>query len=247
MRDDKREAKADIIAQLQRDLLPLQGFKPTPNGNVVDIGLGQIKEAFPNRSFPLGAIHEFCCAGAEDAAVTSGFILGVLSTLMQKGGVSLWISSSRTVFPPALKSFGIEPDKIVFIDVPKQKDVLWVVEEALKCEGLAAVIGEIPEISFKLSRRLQLAEEQSRVTGFILRVNQLNLNTTACVTRWKITSLPSVLPDGMPGVGFPKWNVELLKVRNGKPGTWQIEWKAGRFRHGSPLTAIHLEQKKKTG
>jgi protein ImuA len=24
--------------------------------------------------------------------------------------------------------------------------------------------------------------------------------------------------------------VELLKVRNGKPGIWQVEWKGGQFR-----------------
>jgi protein ImuA len=28
----------------------------------------------------------------------------------------------------------------------------------------------------------------------------------------------------MPGVGFPRWEVELLKVRNGEPGKWIIEW-----------------------
>ena len=102
-------------------------------------------------------------------------------------------------------------------------------EEALKCDGLSAVIGEMQELSFTASRRLQLAVEQSRVTGFILRHNPRNLNTTACVTRWKITSLPSELADDMPGVGFPRWNVELLKIRNGKPGAWQIEWTAGPF------------------
>jgi protein ImuA len=166
---------------------------------------------------------------------------------MRSGGVVLWISSARTIFPPALKSFGIEPDRIVFVDLQKQKDVMWVMEEALKCEGLAAVVGEMNELSFTASRRLQLAVEQSRVTGFILRVNPRNLNTTASVTRWKITSIPSLLPDGMPGVGFPRWNVELLKVRNGKPGTWQMEWKGGRFRHASMLTAIHGEQQRKTG
>jgi hypothetical protein len=37
-------------------------------------------------------------------------------------------------------------------------------------------------------------------------------------TRWKITALPSELPDRMTGVGFPGWNVELLKVRNDKHG-----------------------------
>jgi hypothetical protein len=35
----------------------------------------------------------------------------------------------------------------------------------------------------------------------------------------------------MPGVGFPGWNVELLKVRNGKPGSWQIEWAESRFQN----------------
>jgi protein ImuA len=240
-------AKANIIAQLQKDILPLQGFKPIPNGEAIDVGLGQIKYAFPNALFPLGAVHEFCCAGTEDSAATCGFIAGILAPLMRSGGVSLWISSSRTLFPTALKEFGIEPDKIVFVDLKKQKDVLWATEEALKCGGLSAVVGEISEISFTASRRLQLAVEQSRVTGFILRINPRDLNTTACVSRWKISPLPSGLPDDMPGIGFPRWNVELLKVRNGKPGNWQIEWKAGRFRHGSRLTSIPRELQKKTG
>ncbi len=240
-------SKSDIIARLKRDILPLQGYKPTPNGDTIDVGLGRIKNAFPNSAFPLGAVHEFICTGSEEAAAPSGFIAGILGSLMRDGGVALWISSSRTIFPPALKSFSIDPDKIVFIDLQKQKDVLWAMEEALKCNGLAAVIGEISEISFTASRRLQLAVEQSRVTGFILRFKSRSLNTTACVTRWKITPLPSVLPGDMPGVGFPRWNVELLKVRNGKPGNWQIEWRAGRFRHDSRLTVIQNFQEKKTG
>ena len=122
-------------------------------------------------------------------------------------------------------------------------------EETLKCGGLTAVVGEIQEISFTASRRLQLAVEQSGVTGFILHRYPRNLNTIACVSRWKITSLPSVLHDDIPGVGFPRWNVELLKIRNGKPGTWQMEWSAGRFHNiSSPfITSIRQKQKRKTG
>ena len=144
-------------------------------------------------------------------------------------------------------SFHLEPDKVIFIEVQKIKDLQWVMEEALKCEGLAAVVGEMQELSFTASRRLQLAVEESHVTGFILRHNPSSLNTTACVTRWKITPLPSELADNMPGVGFPRWNVELLKVRNGKPGSWQIEFAAGRFRHISKIGVIQQQQQKKTG
>jgi protein ImuA len=118
----------------------------------------------------------------------------------------------------------------------------------LKCGGLAAVVGEIQEISFTASRRLQLAVEQTGVTGFIHRRYPRSLNTIACVSRWKITSLPSELEDGMPGVGFPRWNVELSKIRNGKPGAWQIEWAGEYFRHISPFIISTLqEQKRKTG
>jgi protein ImuA len=239
--------KANIIAQLKKDILPLQGFKHSSHSTTVDIGLRPIKDTFPNGSFPLGAIHEFICADAEASSASGGFIAGILTTLMQDGGVCLWISSSRTLFPPALKSFGIAPDKIIFIDLQKQSDILWAMEEALKCDGLAAVVGEMQDLNFTASRRLQLTVEQSRVTGFILRCNPRHLNTTACITRWKINSLASVPADDMPGIGFPRWNVELLKVRNGKPGTWQIEWAADRFRYISRITSMPEEQHKKTG
>ena len=240
-------SRADIMRQLQQQIYPLQGLKHAPVASTVNIGLEAIEEAFPNASFPIGAIHEFLSTGMNDAAATGGFIAGLLGRLMQGNGASLWISSSRMLFPPALKTFGIEPDRIIFVDVQNEKQALWAMEEGLKCNGLAAVIGELPEISFTTSRRLQLAVEQSRVTGFILRHNPQNINTTACVSRWKITSLASVLQDNMPGVGFPRWNVELLKIRNGKPGSWTLEWSGDRFRLCPSITIMPEEFIQKTG
>ncbi len=238
--------KANIIAQLQKEILPLQGYKPAANNVCFDAGLGVIKYAFPTASFPLGAVHEFLCNSAEDASASSGFIAGILSSIMHGSGAALWISSSQLIFPPALKTFGIEPDKIIFVNVAKEKERIWAMEEALKCNGLSAVVGDIQEVSFTESRRLQLAVEQSRVTGFILRRNPKNL-ATACVTRWKIMPLPTQSADGLPGLGFSRWNVELLKVRNGKPGIWELEWAAGGFRHVHKLTSINKEQHRKAG
>ena len=33
----------------------------------------------------------------------------------------------------------------------------------------------------------------------------------------------------MPGLGFLRWQVELLRVRNGHPGTWVMEWADNKF------------------
>jgi protein ImuA len=235
-------AKAHIIFQLQKEILLLQGFKPASAENN-DAGLGLISHAFPNATFPLGALHEFHCTGAEEAAVSSGFIAAILSSLMKTGTPSVWISPFQSIFPPALKSFGIEPHKIIFIQSQKPKEILWLVEETLKCNALCAVVGEVREISFTESRRLQLAVEQTKVTCFLLRQNPANLATSS-VTKWRVKPLPTG-ETILPGIGFPRWNVELLKVRNGKPGSWRMEWRKGRFqlKHQAIGTAIEEQRK----
>jgi protein ImuA len=165
---------------------------------------------------------------------------------MENKGAIAWIGTSLKLFPPALFSFNIEPSRVLFIDLKREKELLWTMEEALKSEALSAVVGEIPEVSFIASRRLQLAVEKSRVTGFLLRTNPKNLTTTACVTRWQITSLPGD-PGEMPGVGFPRWKVKLEKVRNGQPGEWIVEWRPGGFRLIKPSQYVIASLSRKIG
>lgn len=216
--------KEATIAQLQRQILPLQGLKELRTDNDINLDCKAIEEAFPNNSLPIGCTHEFITGSYEDAAPTNGFIGAILGKLMRLGGVCIWVSAGRHLFPPALVTFNVAPENIIFIDVKHEKDVLYVTEEALQCNKVTAVIGEMKSISFKESRRFQLAAEQSRVTGFLVRHQSKIITSIASVSRWRITSLPSQLEDGMPGVGFPRWKVELLKIRNGTPSNWIIEW-----------------------
>ncbi|HET6227914.1 MAG TPA: Error-prone repair protein ImuA [Bacteroidia bacterium] len=219
----KRAADKKVIEELQRQILKLQGNQPLAD-QTQSLGLGPVEQAFPGKVFPRAAVHELISNSTESASCTNGFLSVVLSALLQQTGSCLWISTRRTLFPPALKTFGIEPDRILFVDVPTVKKALWVMEEALKCKALTAVVGEFTALRFDESRRLQLAVEQSKVTGFVHRFQPKIENTVACTSRWKITSLVSTLPDDLPGVGFPRWNIDLLKVRNGKPASWQVQW-----------------------
>ena len=220
--------KKAIFDQLQQDILSLQGFRQLPTASASAIGFGPMNDAFPNHHFPLAATHEFITHDAGSLAATTGFIAGIMGSLMQKGAAGLWISCSRILFPPALKTFGIDPQRIIFVDLRNEKDVLWVIEEGLKCTGIAGVVGDIRTISFTSSRRFQLAAEQSKVTGFII-THPLKNTINACTSRWQITSLPANAEENIPGIAHPRWKVELLKIRNGKPGTWIAEWTSSGF------------------
>lgn len=230
--------KNEIILQLQKEILSMQGGRLRPEKEDFSTGLGLIEKSFADGKFPTGVIHEFISHAKEDATATNGFVAGLLGRLMQDGGSCLWVSSNRTLFPPTLKLFGVEPERVIFIDVTQEREALWVIEEALKCEALATVVGEIRELDFTQSRRLQLAVEESRCTGLIHRYYPKSENTVACVTRWNIRPLPSIAEDGMPGIGLPRWQVDLLKVRSGTPGSWQVEWTAAGFRLINKGTAV---------
>ncbi|MET1054258.1 MAG: Error-prone repair protein ImuA [Pedobacter sp.] len=223
------EAKRDLIHKLQQDILLWQGYKAASNSACGKIGLGTIEDVFPDGVFPKRAIHEFITVIPEHAAASDGFIAGLLAALMQDGAACVWVSTSRRLFPAALSAFNVAPERIIFIDVKTEREALWITEEALKCEGLAAVVAELNEISLVESRRLQLAVEGSGVTGFILRKDGRKTASTVAAARWQISPMPSVTEEGLPGLGFPRWQVDLLKVRNGNPGSFIMEWAGDRF------------------
>lgn len=237
--------KKKIIAQLQGAILSMQGMRDAATAQP-RLGLKVLEQAFPDQAFPVAAVHEFLSYGREDAAATNSFISCLLSKLMHQDGYCLWVAVRRSVYPPALKRYGIDADRIVFVDAVKNTDALWVMEEALKCNQLTAVVAEVPDLNFTESRRLQLAVESSKVTGLIHRCYPRQENAVACVSRWQVKPVPSQMEDGLPGVGFPRWEVNLSKIRNGHPGTWIVEWAGNGF---AAVTAarVPLVQNLQTG
>jgi protein ImuA len=227
--------KKEILSSLRKQILLMEGFKEPLLAE--DTNFGRINEAFPSKVFPFSALHEFFCFDAEEFAASSAFTAGLLSSRVSKVATVIWIGSSIKVFPPSLKWFGIEPHCVVFLHVKKEKDIPWAIHEALTCSSLSAVVGEMPEMSITASRRFQLAIEDAGVGCFILRKNPKNLLTTA-VSRWHIQPLPTKTEDRLPGLGYPRWKVDLLKVRNGKTGSWNIEWTGNGFSYPLKLAAL---------
>lgn len=223
MQCEVKENKSNIISVLRSDILRLEGFRSHNTGfrpNVSD----PIQKSFPGAVFPSGATHEFLLSSVENFSATGAFITGIISTWLNTNGAIVWIGTEQKLLPSALEPFGIAPDRFLFAKVSKDRDLLWVTEEALKCHAVGAVVSEVKDMSFTASRRLQLAVEESQVTGFIVRTDRSKLTPTACVSRWRVSQLPSESIDDLPGIGFPKWQIELLRVRNGQPGIWNVQW-----------------------
>jgi protein ImuA len=223
---------ADIISKLRQDIHRLNGFKPNRQTGEGSLIVQPLLSAFPGNQFPLAALHEFISKDPVSRAATIGFVSVLLSAFCTRGPI-IWISEKNRVFPPSLASFAIDPSRIIFIRAANRKDLLWTAGESMKCKGASSVICELKELDFDLSRKFQLAIEQSHVTAMILRESEPK-GTTASIARWCINPNPSWTEDGLPGLGFPTWKINLLRVRNGKGKAWDLVYRNGRLQHVAP-------------
>jgi len=202
-----------------------------------------------------GALHEIVATpGASGAA--GGFAAALLSLMSRSGdapgadvaganvvggGVVLWCQRHRdadeagALYAPGLATFGLSPAQLVVVRARRDRDVLWAMEEGVKSSALTAVLGEVDELGFTASRRLQLAAETNGVTVLLMRSGgQGGSTTSAAMTRWKVAS-ERTEPAGVDArtggetAYETRWRLELLRCRGGVPGSWTVEWRDGRL------------------
>jgi protein ImuA len=228
--------KTDIIQQLRKEIIALDGLRHQPMSEAPQEGLSLFTGHFPQGRFPLGAVHECLPASRADQPAALGFCLALVQTVLPPEGLIAWVSGQPApLYGPGLKQIGIDPARVIFVQARRAADRQWAMEEVLQCPSLAAVVGEMDSLDFKQSRRLQLAAEKSGVTAFVLPSSNKS-HTNAASSRWLVRSLPSLAIDDLPGVGAPLWGVELRHMRHGKPGSWEIGWADGRFTRNAGIS-----------
>jgi protein ImuA len=194
---------------------------------VLEFGVDEIDTRLPRGGLALGALHEIAGGGngAIDGAAAALFAAGIMA---RTTGKILWCVTRRDLFAPALAQAGLHPDRVIYAEVGDEKSVLACFEEGLRHGGMAGVVGEVAKLSMTASRRLQLVAETSGTLAIAIRRWRRMADAadfgqpTASVTRWRISALPSE-PWPVPGVGRPRWLVELIRARAGECADFIVE------------------------
>jgi protein ImuA len=223
--------RSERLAALRRRLEALERDRRAA-GKARPFGVAQIDQALPQGGLALGALHEVAGADGdeEDGAVPAAFLAGILARLMPERSV-LWCSAAGDLYGPGLAACGLKPERLILARVPGEPALLWAMEEGLRSAALAAVIGEVETLSLAASRRLQLAAEASGTTAFALRrwrngerAARQRGAPNAAMTRWRVKALPAGLDaEDTPGIGRPRWRLELWRCRGGVPASWMVE------------------------
>jgi len=185
----------------------------------------------------LGAVHEVFAEGSRHSAGATGFVLGLAARVLRRRPL-LWIAADfgeremGTLSMSGFVELGLDPRLIVTVRATDVEGGLRAAADALACDALGAVVlevwGETRHLDLVASRKLTLAAQSSRVTGFLLRMAASPQPSTA-ETRWIVRAArsPPAAPWSAPwGVwGTPVFDTQLVRNRHGPIGRWIMEWK----------------------
>ena len=170
---------------------------------------------------------------ATDAAAV-GYVL----TQLPRGAAPvLWVQdrlSRREAGRPylaGLSQFGLAHTPIILVDLSRARDVLWAMEDGLRCRALAAVVGEVwgdpPVLDFTATKRLALRSEAAKVPCWLVR-RAATANLSAARDRWRIASAPSARnPHDARAPGAARWTLDLFRSRRRKPDAWVVQHDGG--------------------
>lgn len=215
----------------------LRPVETTP-ARILPLGLPAIDAALPEGGLALGRLHEVLAEGGEAG---TGFALALLARIAGRTGKILWCGASLRgpeLYGPGLAAHGLDPAQVIFARTAPGPETLWAMEEGLRCQALAAVLGEVEAIDLTATRRLQLAAERGGVTALALRrrprrptlagmasagaghgLEPRGLEPSAATTRWRVAPMP-----GGEDRTTRRWRVDLVRCRGGAPRDFVLEW-----------------------
>lgn len=177
-------------------------------------------------------LHEIEPAAAGGFGAAAGFAFALAARAAGDGRNTLWIQTdfaaieSGNIYGPGCDLFGLPARQLLILKVSRPLDVLWAMEEALRCRALASVIAELPNdgaiADLTATRRLTMAAREGGGFGFLFRHRPSPL-TSSAETRWQVAAAPS-RPDRFGGLGRTAFNLSLTKNRRGRTGRWSVAW-----------------------
>ena len=222
---EKTRNRIKVMHEL-RCLLPrLEGFSAQPR--VLTFGLPLLETYLPHGGLSFGALHEVVPATKADTPAAFGFIAALLGSLPGRAPVLLVRSISGFAryghpYGHGLNRLGFDPARLLLVQARDRTQALWALEEGIRSEAPAAVVGMVEDLDLKASQRLHVAARDFGLPLLLLRPAG-TLEASVATTRWRVGTAEAAR-DRFGLITHWRWHLQLERCRNGRPGEWCVEF-----------------------
>ncbi|NLF67419.1 MAG: hypothetical protein GX575_00040 [Candidatus Anammoximicrobium sp.] len=220
-------AVPDIVEQLRGRIRSVEKSRRGPGEPALSTGWPPLDGLLPSGSLRRGSLVEWLAAGPGSGAALLAW--KAAQQAAGEGGAIVVLDRRREVYPPALAAWGLDWERVIFVQPQTARDEGWAWDQALRCPGVAAVWGCADQVDSRLFRRWQLSAESSGCVGLLVRPGAARTEPTWADVRWWVE--PQRAAAGR------RMRVELLRCRGaGGSGSVELvldEW-TGQLCHPAP-------------
>ena len=134
-------------------------------------GSDAIDDLLPRGGLRAGALAEWV-AQADGCGASALAVIAARARLDSPRGRGplVVVSPPNEFYPPAAVALGIPEDRMIWVQPTRHADAVWAIDQALRCESVAAVWASIgATLDDRDARRFQLAAETGRTPGLFVR------------------------------------------------------------------------------
>lgn len=134
-------------------------------------GSDSIDKMLPRGGLRRDAITEWV-ADSESSGAAALSLIAAANLLKGAGkpGPLVVVCGDSGFYPPAAVSLGIPVDRIIWVRPKRHADLVWAIDQALRCESVAAVWAYAGfHLDDRDARRFQLASESGKTAGLLVR------------------------------------------------------------------------------
>jgi hypothetical protein len=139
--------------------------------DTVASGFQELDAVLPGGGWPCGALTEIVLSQHGIGALR--LLVPALTRLSQDERWICWVAPPYIPYAPALLAAGIDLSRILLVHPKAQQDGLWAVEQSLRSGTCSAVLAWPTLDDSTVLRRLQLAAEAGKASGFLFRSKPL--------------------------------------------------------------------------
>ena len=177
------------IEQLRKDLARLSRTVNEVVRQPVTSGCQALDDLLPGGGFARGTLIEWLGGGVGNGA--SFLALVAAREACREEGVLVVVDTGRRFYPPAAAAWEVDLNRVLLVRPESDKDEHWVVDQALRCSQVSAVLAWPQRIPDRIFRRWQLSAESGDCLGLLVRPATVRAEPSWAETRLRIVSRAS--------------------------------------------------------
>ena len=179
------------LQTLRAQVSAIENERTVGNGDTVSGGAAVIDRILPAGGYRKGVLVDWI---APTGCAADFLSLTVAKEAASNGGAIVIIDPDRQFFPVAAAAMGLPMEQLIVLQSSAQaeagaidKDLLWAIDQSLRCPAVAAVWGPLPKVDDRWSRRFQLSAESSGCLGLFVRPLSVARQPSWAEVQWLVS------------------------------------------------------------